>query len=288
MTNPGGDASQRGVSRRALLLAGAGGLVAVGVGAAAIAADVLPLPARVRRVFADKGPAGVIPDVPQHVRLDQRDSAARGQTVGFYTAVPDGYGDGSGLPVCLVLHGASATTADYEAFGLGRFLTAAVRAGAPPFVLVGADGGRTFWEGDGAGDDPQAMLHDELPAWCDELRFDSSRIAAYGWSMGGHGALAAAERHPGWLQGVSALSPAVAPGDAVFTGVERLDGSRTALWCGTADALYDNVVALAAAIPGGPAIADVLPRGAHPRLLEPGDPGRLRLHRIVPELIPTA
>ncbi len=264
MTASGDDDPPGGVSRRALLLAGAGGLAAVGVGAAAIAVDVLPVPARVHRMFADKGAAGVIPDVPQQVQLDQRASAARSQTVGFYTAVPDGHGDGRGLPVCLVLHGATATTADYEAFGLGRFLTAAVRAGSPPFVLAGADGGRSFWAGNGASDDPQAMLHDEVPTWCDELGFDTSRMAAYGWSMGGHGALIAAERDPGWLQGVSALSPAVTPGDAVFAGADHLDGSRTAIWCGTADSLYDNVVALAEAIPGGPAIADYSP-GAHTR-----------------------
>jgi S-formylglutathione hydrolase FrmB len=108
------------------------------------------------------------------------------------------------------------------------------------------------------------MLHDEIPRWCAERGFDTSRMAAYGWSMGGHGSLAAAERSPGWLQAVSALSPAVAPGDAVFSAVDRLDGHRTALWCGTADALHDNVVALASEIPGGPAIADYSP-GGHTR-----------------------
>ena len=66
---------------------------------------------------------------------------ARGQTVDLFTAVPAGYGDGAGLPVVVILHGASATAKDFQPFGLARFLTQAVRDGAEPFVLAGADGG---------------------------------------------------------------------------------------------------------------------------------------------------
>ena len=143
--------------------------------------------------------------------------------------------------MCLVLHGASATTADYERFGFAQFLTAAVQAGAPPFVLAGADGGRTRWAGDGDGDDPQRMLIDELPAWCDDHGFDTSRLAAYGWSMGGYGALLTAIRNPGLLRGVAALSPAVGRNDEVANHADDLDPARTAVWCGTADSLYDAV-----------------------------------------------
>jgi dipeptidyl aminopeptidase/acylaminoacyl peptidase len=259
------DSRPREPSRRRVLIAGAAGLAALaGAAAVALATQTITLPGALRRTFKDTGPDGVIPDAAQQVTLEQRYSAARGQEVGFYTAVPVGYGDGAGLPVCLVLHGASASTADFETFGLGRFLTASVEAGTPPFVLVAADGGRSFWAGDGIGDDPQRMLSDELPEWSDQLGFDTSRMAAYGWSMGGHGALLAAESTPGWLLGVAALSPAVAPDDAVFAGVDRLDGDRTGVWCGTADSLYDNAQALVAAIPGGPAVAAFSP-GAHTR-----------------------
>lgn len=250
--------------RRALLVGGVGvGVLALG--AAGVASGVVPVPARVRRAFRDTGVDGTIPSVPAGtIRLEQVASAARGQEVGFFTAVPEGSGDGAGLPVCLILHGATATTADYEAFGFGQFLTAAVQAGVPPFVLAGADGGRTFWAGDGGSDDPQRMLHEEIPAWCDERGFDTSRMAAYGWSMGGHGTLLAAERNPGWLLALAALSPAVSPGDEVFDGAERLDGGRTGIWCGTADPLQPSVQKLVAAIPGGPAIASFSP-GAHTR-----------------------
>jgi pimeloyl-ACP methyl ester carboxylesterase len=261
---PAGSTAQQSFGRRALLVGGVG-LGVVALGAAGVASGIVPVPSRIRRAFQDTGVDGTIPPFAAGaIALEQRTSTARGQQVGFFTAVPAGYGDGKGLPVCLILHGASATTASYEAFGFGQFLTAAVDSGVPPFVLAGADGGRTFWAGNGTTDDPQRMLHDELPSWCDERGFDTSRMAAYGWSMGGHGTLLAAERHPGWLRAAAALSPAVAPGDEVFDGAGALVGARTGIWCGTADALYPSVQKLVAVVPGGPAIAAFSP-GAHTR-----------------------
>ena len=252
------------VSRRTLLVGSVGaGVALAGVGVG-LGTGVLPGAGHLGRALADEGPAGVIPDVPPgRTTLEQVESTARGRSVGLFTAVPDGHGDGAGLPVCLVLHGASATTADYNRFGLAQFLTAAVRAGAPPFVLVGADGGQTFWTG-GPGDDPQAMLRHELPVWCTARGFDPARIALYGWSMGGFGALRYAELNPGQPRAVAALSPAVSGGDAVFAGVTALHGDRTALWCGDADPLSPAVHALAAKVPGGAAVA-AWDKGAHTR-----------------------
>jgi predicted esterase len=222
------------------------------------------VPTRVRHPFGDSAVSGPIPDVPLgQERLEKVSSTARGRTVGFWTAVPAGLGDGRGLPVCLVLHGASATTADFSSFGLGRFLTAAVRAGVPPFVLAGADGGSTAWQPTGA-DDPQHMLTEELPTWCAARGWDASRLAAYGWSLGGRGSLLLAERNPGRLRAVSALSPAVRHDDVVTADAGRLDGRRVAVWCGDSDALLPSVRELVAAIPGGPAVAAYAP-GAHTR-----------------------
>ena len=235
------------------------------LGGAALATGLVHLPTRVTRSFDDEGPDGVIPDVPAGaVARTTVHSAARGLDVGFWTAVPEGHGDGAGLPVCLILHGATATTASYTGFGFAQFLTAAVRAGVPPFVLAGADGGRTFWQPSGT-DDPQAMLRDELPKWCADKGFDAKRFAAYGWSMGGFGSLYTAERNPGWLRAVSALSPAVSVGDAVFDAVDKLVGAKTALWCGTNDPLQPSVEKLAKAVPDGPAIA-AWDKGAHRRV----------------------
>lgn len=267
------------LSRRSVL-AGAGATAALaGVGALAVAEDWVPGTERLKRRFADTGPDGTIPDVPAgDVRLERHDSAARGTSVNLFTAVPDGHGTGEGLPVCLVLHGASATAADLERFGLPRFLTAAVRDGAPPFVLVGADGGRKMWRSSGPDDpdDPQRMLIEEVPAWLAERGFDWGRRAAWGWSMGGAGALLLAEAEPGALAAVAAFSPAVPDGPDgtaetddgrprdVWAARDRLAGAAVGLWCGTADPLLDRVQRFAADLDPAPAVAE-WGRGDHTR-----------------------
>jgi dienelactone hydrolase len=226
--------------RRTLVAGGATALTAAVVGGGWLA-----------RPYLDTEP--VVPSAPAgDERLEQRTSAARGRTVDFYTAVPAGHGDGRGLPVCLVLHGGSKTARDYADLGLGRFLTDAVRRGAAPFVLAGATGGLLSWRPN-PGDDPQAMVHEEIPAWCVERGFDTTRLAAWGWSMGGYGSLLLGEAFPGFLRAVAAFSPAVSPVDDVFAGVGRLSGLPVGLWCGRYDGLYDNVRALERALPEEPA-----------------------------------
>lgn len=249
-------------SRRSFLL-GAGATV----GAAAVAAVGLsgrgpfPDPLGLRDDGELPGP---VPDAPVGVeRVEQRRSEARGAEVDFYTAVPEGHGDGRGLPVCLVLHGASATAADFDDFGFGRFLTDAVRRGAEPFVLAGATGGRLRWEPSGK-DDPQAMVRHEVPAWCQERGFDTSRLALWGWSMGGYGVLRLAETSPGFARAVAAFSPACAEGDAVFRDVDRLQGTAVGLWCGLQDDLAGTVKALESALPG-PKAAGTYAAGRHTR-----------------------
>jgi pimeloyl-ACP methyl ester carboxylesterase len=188
---------------------------------------------------------------PGDERLERRMSAARGRVVDFYTCVPAGHGAGRGLPVCLVLHGGSTTVRDFPARGLGRFLTAAVDRGAAPFVLAGATGDRLGWQPAGR-DDPRRMVHEEIPAWCAERGFDTSRRAVWGWSMGGYGALLLAEAFPGSVRSVAAFSPAVRPGDRVFTGVDLLAGTPIGLWCGRDDDLYRDVRALHRVLPAEP------------------------------------
>ncbi|WP_308167272.1 alpha/beta hydrolase-fold protein [Catellatospora tritici] len=238
--------------RQALLLGGAAlGLTVAGVGTWRAFAD-----------DTDDDGFELIPDVPLgDERLEQRDSAARGRQVDFYTAVPEGHGDGRGLPVVLVLHGASATAADFPRFGFGRFLTDAVRRGIPPFVLAGATGGRLRWEPSGA-DDPRRMVAEELPAWCDQRGFDVSRIALWGWSMGGYGVLRTAEVSPTAYRAVAAFSPAVARGDSVFADAAKLAGLPVSLWCGRQDGFCPAVRELAGRIPGAKA---AYAEGAHTR-----------------------
>ncbi|HEY3764140.1 MAG TPA: alpha/beta hydrolase-fold protein [Gaiellales bacterium] len=246
-------------------------LVAGSVGGAAVLAGVatgaLPGKARLKAQYHDWfSPHPHIPSDPEGViSLEQVYSHARGKTVDLFTAVPHGYGKGAGLPVCLVLHGVTASPSDYERFGLGRFLTAAVRAGAPPFVLAGADGGILYWEPDpSSADDPQRMMTDEMPAWLTARGFDASRSVAWGWSMGGYGALRLAEVRPGVQKAVAAFSPDVTHSPRVVAqdGVYRT--TSLGIWCGRSDPLFDDVKGFVAKLPRRPRIVSYGP-GAHTR-----------------------
>ena len=181
-------------------------------------------------------------------RVEKKDSPARRKAVDFYTAVPARYGDGKGLPVCLVMHGASSRPRDWRRLGFGRALTRAVEKGSPPFVLAGADGGRRDWRPHD-GDDPQRMVYEDVPNWCAERGFDIARLAVWGWSTGGAGALRLAETFRGFVKAAAVFSPTVTPGDDVFEGVSRLRNQPVGLWCGLDDRLLEDVHALQMALP---------------------------------------
>jgi dienelactone hydrolase len=181
------------------------------------------------------------------VALEQVASSARGTTVDLFTAVPEGHADGAGLPVVVVLHGASGRPSDYQRFGLPRFLTQAVQDGAAPFVLAGLDGGPDGWEGA-----PLEMVTGELPGWLDDRGFDASRVAVWGWSRGGFGALRLAQTSSGWARAVAAFSPAISTGDAVFRAVDDLAGTPLGVCCGEQDSFHPTVAALVEALPEEP------------------------------------
>lgn len=252
----------RRISRRSLMVGGVLGLGAV-VAAGAVALPHLPFSLR-HRLGLTADPA--IPDVPAgRVTLEQVYSHARNKTVDLFTAVPAGYGDGAGLPVVVVLHGATGRPDQYAGFGLPQFLTAAVQAGTPPFALAGADGGTLFWSPQPDGDDPGAMVLDEMPRWLAARGFDAATRALWGWSMGGYGVLNLSEQQPGWARATAAFSPAVSEGDQVFASSSRLRPRDLGIWCGTDDPLYPSVRALADSLRPAPAIASFSP-GGHTRV----------------------
>lgn len=262
MTEPRQEApGARVLTRRRVLwgAAGVGGVAAVGgVG--------LSLSPGLKRQLG-MGPEPFIPDAPEgQVRVERVDSAARGQQIDLFTAVPAGYGDGAGLPVVVVLHGASATASDFQRFGLPRFLTQAVRDGVTPFVLAGADGGVSRWEGDGHRDDPRAMVTDEMPDWLTDRGFDADRLALWGWSMGGYGCLGLAESAPDYARAIAVFSPAISAGDPVFAGAGALSGQPLGIWCGTDDPFYDAVRDFVDVLPEEPEITSFAEGEAHTRV----------------------
>jgi S-formylglutathione hydrolase len=137
----------------------------------------------------------------------------------------------------------------------------------------------------------ESYLMDELvPALPAHLPIDAKRLGIFGHSMGGHGALTLALRHPGVFRSLSALAPICAPtqcawGEKAFTGYL---GADRAAWAG-----HDAVALLerqpAAPYPGGILVdqgtADkfLVAGQLHPELLEAareriGQPLALRRH----------
>ncbi|MFS3127458.1 hypothetical protein ACLM5J_03535 [Nocardioides sp. Bht2] len=153
------------ISRRAFLTTGVAAAATGAVGIGGWAAAPGSVKYRLKEQFG-LNPDPYVPDVPAgRVRVDSLKSAAMGDEVRLFTAVPDGYGAGAGLPVLVVLHGASATVEEFAGFGFGQFATAIAREGFP-MVLAGTDDGPNGWLPDGV-QDPWTMLVDELPTWAD-------------------------------------------------------------------------------------------------------------------------
>lgn len=72
------------------------------------------------------------------------------------------------------------------------------------------------------------LLEELLPGVIDTFGLNSSRLGLFGHSMGGHGALTLALRHPGVFRSVSAIAPICAPsqcpwGHKAFTGYLGFD-----------------------------------------------------------------
>lgn len=255
------------LGRRGLLLGG--GAVVGATGAGLLGWQVLPpsLQSRARSVVGLTEEAAVPDAAEGRVRVERVDSASMGQ-IELFSAVPAGYADGAGLPVVVVLHGASASASALREAGLGRFVTRAVELGAPPFVLVGTDDGPAGWvPADGV--DPQAMLVDELPGWIAERGWDPRRRGFWGWSRGGYGALRLLGAHPDQAAAVALFSPALGPDDVVLeagsTELAALAEVPWGLWCGSYDPFADGAAALAEAAPVAPDPVVLDDEGGHTR-----------------------
>jgi S-formylglutathione hydrolase len=78
----------------------------------------------------------------------------------------------------------------------------------------------------------ESWIVDELlPLVAQHLPIDGERVGIFGHSMGGHGALTLALRHPGRFKSLSALAPICAParcpwGEKAFSGYLGADRSR--------------------------------------------------------------
>ena len=170
-------------------------------------------------------------------------SAARRTTVAYTIGYPPGHGPGDRLPLVIALHGfggshANALSGLSPAGALGlRF------AGRPlsPMALVTVDGGGDYWNPH-PGDNPQAMLTVELIPLCQRKGLGTERIGVMGISMGGYGAIALAEKYPGLIRAVAAISP------AIWTSYAQARGANAGAFASAADFASDDALTHAASL----------------------------------------
>jgi len=195
-------------------------------------------------------------------------SAARGG-INTNWAIARPPGQTKALRPVIVLHGKGSDAATVMAGGVEQGLAQAVSAGLPPFAVVAADGGGSYWHKRASGEDSGAMVLNELIPMLDTQGLDTSRVAFLGWSMGGYGALLLGARlGPARTAAITAVSPALwmssgaaAPGafdgaddfaaNSVF-GLPALASIPIRVDCGNSDPFYSATQAFIAQLPNPP------------------------------------
>ena len=277
-------------SRRRILTLGLGGAAAVVIGGATAAelVDHGVLPGKLTLDQLD-GACTVAVPTPDFAPLGPSlsgtfASSARNRTVGYTIAYPPGHGPGSQLPLIVMLHGFGGdhTTA---LTGMSPAQAVALRVGGrplAPMAMVTVDGGGGYWNAH-PGDDPMAMVVDELVPMCRRLGLGAGpqRIGAMGISMGGYGALRLVEQHPDRFAAAAAISPAVwttydqavgaNPGafasraafraNDVIGQATRLSARPVRIASGVDDPFHPGVEALIRALPSS--VAVVVSAGCH-------------------------
>ncbi len=179
----------------------------------------------------------------------------------------------AGTPVVICLPGRNRTPDDVLEGGLhfGDYVAdAIVKRGVTPFAVAAVQASDTYWHRRAAGDDAMAMLFEEFIPFLRDEHGLGGPVAIMGWSMGGYGALRAAELHPREFCAVCGVSAALwrsyddgvavafdsaadyAAND-VFADADALSGLPVRIDCGRQDPFYEADKAFAEALPESPA-----------------------------------
>ncbi|MGH3517562.1 MAG: alpha/beta hydrolase [Haloechinothrix sp.] len=246
--------------RRALLAAGVTGATLAGAGAVAVT-GLGPEHEPLRRTLG----AAAAPARIGLRKVERMYSAARGREVELVTLLPE-RDPPDGLPMSLLLHGLNGSARNASWPSLRQVLYAdTLQESITPFGFVAVDGDNNYWHEVHPGDDPMAMLIEEVPMWLRERGLggpDGVPFAATGLSMGGFGALLYARRR---AERRVPLSVAAIIGPALMTqwevmrtrnvyesrrawaaddplkNIAALRDVRIGVWCGIEDGFIEGV-----------------------------------------------
>lgn len=240
------------LTRRSFLVAGGGAVLVAAGGLAALG------PRRVYdRLIRDAGPPARLPSRSTASLTRGELRSEHSQTpIGWVIAIPPG-ADAASLPICYCLPGRGSNASAIEHIRIPDFVAeASAERDVPPFIVASVDSGESYWHRRETGEDRLAMLLEEFIPFCEErLGLSDPARGLLGWSMGGYGALLAAERRPELFRAVVAVSPALwrtqadqasAVPDAfddaadyarndVYAGADKLAGLALRIDCGADD-----------------------------------------------------
>jgi S-formylglutathione hydrolase FrmB len=187
-------------------------------------------------------------DAAMSVRIIRGETLATfAKRTAYEIAVPPG---ATGEAVAYLLPGRGSTA--YEAMaaaGMRAALGAWARGGGRPFVLATMDAGESYFHARRSGEDRLWFATRELPAIvARKLGRPAVREALLGLSMGGYGALLAAEREPKRFRAVAVSGPAIFPS---YDDERRSVGDA---FDDAGDFARNDVIAHAAALRGVPAL----------------------------------
>lgn len=240
-----------GVSRRQFLL-GAGAVVAAGGAGLGVldAADHSLFERGLHRLGLAKSPNRTFAFSGATQRSGSLQSRFMHGAVNWTVSHPSGAEPVDGIVFCL--HGFHQ---DHRFAFDGIDLPDAAASVGLRVAVAAVDGGPdSYWHRRADGTDALSMLLQEFVPRVREMIGEVPQ-ALMGWSMGGYGALLAAERDPTRFVAVAPASPALwltpgstAPGafdsptdfydNDVFTGVRNLENHTVAVACGTGDPFY--------------------------------------------------
>jgi S-formylglutathione hydrolase FrmB len=243
------------LNRRRFLEVLAGAVVVGGLGAAGLLEDDVTLRYKLaEHLGLHPGPDLVLPSSGARIVEGSFESRSMHGQVSYAYSLPANRGPEA---IVISLYGMGGN--QLRPFTALHLPDAAAHVGAP-LCIASAYGGRdNYWHRRANGTDSHAMVVDELVPLL-RKRLGPLPLALHGWSMGGYGALLAAERGEqgsggNLFRGVAASSPALwttaggaAPGafdnaqdfyaNDVFTAVDALKSLQVRLDCGDEDPFY--------------------------------------------------